>query len=163
MRGYNFFGKPLRLNYARSQSDVIAKMRGTYEDTNKARREQRRLQEIKIKAIKQKKKLIDKFLRMRQDTEEMQVFKKKAGGVEEANNTLFIEGLAKVTKTEVLNELFSGKPGFKEVRHVVEKMVAFVEFENEEHAGLAMMALQGFAIKENNGENTTLRISFAKR
>jgi hypothetical protein len=39
-------GKPLRVNYAKKQSDVIAKMRGTYEESDKAKREQRRTKEI---------------------------------------------------------------------------------------------------------------------
>ena len=39
---YNYFQ---RVNYAKRQSDVIAKMRGTYEESEKAKREQRRIQE----------------------------------------------------------------------------------------------------------------------
>ena len=41
-----FFGKPLRINYAKKQSDVIAKMRGTFEEGDKSKREQRRIQEL---------------------------------------------------------------------------------------------------------------------
>lgn len=32
LRGYVFFGKPLRINFAKKQSDVIAKMRGNFEE-----------------------------------------------------------------------------------------------------------------------------------
>lgn len=39
LRGYVFFGKPLRVNFARKQSDVTAKMRGTFEESDKAKRE----------------------------------------------------------------------------------------------------------------------------
>ena len=46
LRGYIFMGKPLRVNFAKKQSDVIAKMRGTYEESDKAKREQRRTKEI---------------------------------------------------------------------------------------------------------------------
>jgi len=81
LRGYIFMGKPLRVNFAKKQSDVIAKMRGTYEESDKAKREQRRTKEIKEKSIKQKKKLIDKFLRMRQDFDENPMARgRKAGG-----------------------------------------------------------------------------------
>ena len=41
--------------------------------------------------------------------------------------------------------------------------MAFVEFENDDEAAMAMTALGGYSMKENNGESTTLRISFAKR
>lgn len=39
LRGYVFFGKPLRVNYSKKESDVIAKMRGTFEESEKAKRD----------------------------------------------------------------------------------------------------------------------------
>jgi hypothetical protein len=73
----------LRINYAKKESDVIAKMRGTFDEEAKAKREVRKLQENKIRDIKYKKKLIDKLLKLRADTEDMMVVKKQkigAGG-----------------------------------------------------------------------------------
>ena len=81
----------------------------------------------------------------------------------ETNNILYVEGLSKVTQTPVLNEWFSRFLGFKEVRHIPEKQVAFIEFENDDEAGMAMQASLGHKIMENNGESTTLRITFSKR
>ena len=46
MRGVMFYGKPMRINYAKSESDVTRKMRGTFEETEKAKREQKRVQEL---------------------------------------------------------------------------------------------------------------------
>jgi RNA recognition motif-containing protein len=43
LRGYIFFGKPLRINYAKKESDVIAKMRGTFDEEDKAKREVKKL------------------------------------------------------------------------------------------------------------------------
>jgi hypothetical protein len=40
-----FFGKPLRLNFSKKNSDVIAKMRGTFDEEAKAKRERRKTQE----------------------------------------------------------------------------------------------------------------------
>lgn len=45
LRGYIFFGKPLRLNFAKKESDVIAKMRGIFDEEAKAKREKRKMQE----------------------------------------------------------------------------------------------------------------------
>ena len=45
LRGYIFFGKPLRLNFAKKESDVIAKMRGTFDEEAKAQRERRKIQD----------------------------------------------------------------------------------------------------------------------
>lgn len=39
----------MRVNYAKKQSDVTAKMRGTFEESEKARREQRRVKELSNK------------------------------------------------------------------------------------------------------------------
>ena len=69
LRGYVFFGKPMRVNYSKKESDVIAKMRGTFEESDKAKREQRRIKELKEKSIKAKKKQIDKLMKIRQDND----------------------------------------------------------------------------------------------
>lgn len=100
LRGYQFFGKPLRVSYARKQSDVIAKMRGTFEESEKAKRETRRVQELKVKSVKAKKRLIDKLMKMRQDSEDMPVFKRSRETL--ANTKLMVEGLAKGTPTQTL-------------------------------------------------------------
>jgi SepF-like predicted cell division protein (DUF552 family) len=68
---------------------VIAKMRGTFDEEQKATREQRKFGEIsnfiylnniiiiEIREIKHKKKLIDKFLKLREATEDILTSKKK--------------------------------------------------------------------------------------
>ena len=163
LRGYVFFGKPLRVGFAKAQSDVIAKMRGVFEESERARREQKRVQEKKQRSVKQKRKLIDKFLKLRQENDAMMDIKARAGGgamldSSEANNTLFVEGITKQTPTAALNDLFSSFPGFKEVRHITEKMVAFIEFEGEYQAGVALRERQGAMV-----EGSQIRVSYAKR
>ena len=95
----------------------------------------------------------------------MMAYKKPAKGSldVESNNILFIEGLSPVTSSSQLNELFTSFPGFKETRHIVEKMVAFVEFDDDHNSSAALSSLDGFSFKEKNGDTTVLRISFAKR
>ena len=46
LRGHMFFGKPLRINYAKKESDVTKKMRGTFEESEKTSRETKRVQEL---------------------------------------------------------------------------------------------------------------------
>lgn len=84
-------------------------------------------------------------------------------GETESNNIIFVEGLSKVSKTQNLIDLFSRYSGYVEVRHISEKQVAFIEFNNDENAAVAMSEMNGYAIKESNGETSTLRITFAKR
>mmetsp|Transcript_23736 Transcript_23736/g.23422 ORF Transcript_23736/g.23422 Transcript_23736/m.23422 type:complete len:87 (+) Transcript_23736:374-634(+) len=65
LRGYVFFSKPLRINFAKRESDVISKMRGTYDEEAKAQREQKNIKEKHEREIKRKKKLIDKLIKLR--------------------------------------------------------------------------------------------------
>ena len=32
LRGYPFFGKPLRLNFAKKEADVVTRLNGTFDD-----------------------------------------------------------------------------------------------------------------------------------
>ena len=57
-----FFGKPLRLNYAKSDSDFNSKMKGTF-DAGVAKKRQNKNQEfVKIREQKAKRKIIDKVI-----------------------------------------------------------------------------------------------------
>ena len=79
------------------------------------------------------------------------------------NKILFVEGLSLVTKTAILEDVFQKFQGYKEVRHIHEKKVAFVEFDNEDFSTMAMSNVNGYQISEANGEVSTLRISYAKK
>ena len=110
--------------------------------------------------------MIDKLLKLRQDTEEMMMHKKpmlRPGVGEEANHILFVEGLSNTTSHSKLISLFANFAGFKEVRHVPEKRVAFIEFDMDMQAATALQEMNGHSFREDNGETTTLRITFAKR
>ena len=84
-------------------------------------------------------------------------------GEVQTNTKLLVEGLSKTTPTQILQNLFEGYPGFKDVNHIIQKQVAFIEFETDDLAGAAMMALNNYSFKETNGEQVTLRISYMKR
>jgi len=63
-----------------------------------------------------------------------------------------------------LQNLFENYPGFKDVNHVIQKQVAFIEFESEEFAGASMMALNGYSFKDpSSGEQVQLRIQYMRR
>lgn len=70
LRGTMFFGKPLRLNYAKRLSDVIAKMKGTFDESSKAKREDNQKVGIASKEIKKKKKLIDRLFMLREQVKQ---------------------------------------------------------------------------------------------
>ena len=80
--------------------------------------------------------------------------------VGEPNRTLFVEQLPEGTKEDMVKVLFSQFPGFVGARMVPGKdSLAFVDFEGEGQAGIALQGLQGFKI----GGGCEIRLSFAKK
>jgi len=161
MQGFPFYDKPMRLDFAKQDSDIIAKMNGSFVE-----RPRRPTGELTSKAKKSK--------------------KPKAGGpgagagvgisppvgggggggpmhnVDNAppNQILFLSNLPEETNEMMLSMLFNQFPGFKEVRLVPGRHdIAFVEFETEMQSAAARDALQGFKITPT----TAIKISFAKK
>jgi len=75
------------------------------------------------------------------------------------NHILFVENLPQKYTEEMLVPLFKEFPGFKEIRLIASKNVAFVEYADELQAGIAMTGLQGFNLTEENA----LALSYAKQ
>jgi len=67
-------------------------------------------------------------------------------GASDPNRTLFVENLPGEATDTMLSMLFRQYPGFQEVRLIPGRAVAFVDYENEHQAGMAMQGLQGFAM-----------------
>lgn len=68
LRGYMFYGKPLRLNFSRKESDFIAKLRGTFDDAVIKKREVVHVEDSRVREIKARRKIINKLLKLRQQT-----------------------------------------------------------------------------------------------
>jgi len=146
MQGFPFYDKPMRIAYSRSDSDIIAKMKGTFQE-----RPKRAPGESKKKSKKAKAAAAHQL-----------------GGGSGAgpgpdappNQILFLTNLPQETNEMMLSMLFNQFPGFKEVRLVPGRHdIAFVEFENELQSAAARDALQGFKITPT----TAMKISFAKK
>jgi len=163
MQGFPFYDKPMRIAYCKKDSDVIAKMKGTFVERPKKKR-------VVPEEPKKKKK------QMRQDANPMAAMAPTpvqmvttpavpAGGPasipeQPPHHILFLTNLPEETNEMMLSMLFNQFPGFKEVRLVPGRYdIAFVEFENEVQAGAAKDALQGFKITPTNA----MKISFAKK
>ena len=70
------------------------------------------------------------------------------------------QGLPESIEASVLKALFVQFPGFREVRLIEARPgIAFVEFENEMQAGVALAGLQSFKVDEDH----TMIITYAKR
>jgi RNA recognition motif-containing protein len=90
---------------------------------------------------------------MRRDNEDNPLGRKGAAGKvgfgeQQSDTKLFVEGLTKNTSIQILQNLFENQPGFKDINHVVQREVAFIEFETEDMAGAAMSSLNNYTFKE---------------
>ncbi|XP_030464362.1 U2 small nuclear ribonucleoprotein B''-like isoform X2 [Syzygium oleosum] len=158
MQNFPFYDKPMRIQYAKEKSDCIAKADGTY-----VMREKKKKQEEKAERK-----------RRAEDTQTANGSAAEANGGPTAsyrpgtagsqetapNNILFVQNLPVETTSQMLQLLFVQYPGFKEVRMVEAKPgIAFVEYEDDVQAGMAMQHLQGFKITAQN----PMAINFAKK
>lgn len=145
-QGFNFYGKPLKIDYAKQKSDIVARKDGSFVQ--------------RPKKVKEEKKVVEK--RKRDPAEE-------TGGAAGAalappvpkapklvvNNVphriLFAQQLPSDITQETLVNLFAAYPGFQEVRMVPGKReIAFVEFSETVQAGIALQQLGGFKLNETN-------------
>lgn len=176
MQGFPFYDKPMRIQYAKIDSDLISKMKGTFMERPKKVRKQAAPVEDPIEAKKSKKKAAKEQARLihaqQQQMQTMSVQPQQvnqppppaptATGVPEQppNQILFLTNLPEETSEMMLSMLFNQFPGFKEVRLVPNRHdIAFVEFENEMQSAAAKLALHGFKITPTHA----MKISFAKK
>lgn len=184
MQGFPFYDKPMRIQYSKKDSDIIAKMKGTFVERPKRKKEDE--PEVKKKRKGQS----------QQARQAAAMAAQAAGGAtlpgvpqqvpaqqpaqpaqqpapaqqapaapsaipeQPPNQILFLTNLPEETNEMMLSMLFNQFPGFKEVRLVPGRHdIAFVEFENEVQSAAAKDALQGFKITPSNA----MKISFAKK
>lgn len=156
----NNFCSLQRINYSKTDSDLIAKLKGTY--TERPKKPKRVIQPVDEEAKKAKKRA--------KDHAKQHGTMSYAGGQmgmsnaavpeQPPNQILFLTNLPDETSEMMLSMLFNQFPGFKEVRLVPNRHdIAFVEFENEVQSGAAKDALQGFKITPSHA----MKISFAKK
>merc|ERR1712153_248434 len=122
LQGFNFLGREVKLEFARSKSFATAKRDGTFKPMQK--------EAEKRKAA----------------AAEAQV-----EGSEEPNSILFVQGLPREVNAMMLEMLFKQFKGFLEARMVPGKPgIAFVEYNSEAQSGTAMHGLQGFKVTAAN-------------
>ncbi|XP_028414832.1 U1 small nuclear ribonucleoprotein A-like [Dendronephthya gigantea] len=163
MQGFPFYDKPMRIQYAKSKSDAIAKLQGTYTPREKRPREKKTEEAKKAPAKKAAAKQPNRAapqVAMQPNMMPHMVPMQQPDVPALPNKILFLTQLPPETTQMMLAMLFNQFPGFREVRLVPGKSdIAFVEFDNEIQAGTAKDALQGFKITPTNA----MKITFAKK
>eukprot|EP00930_Biecheleria_cincta_P103508 TRINITY_DN954_c0_g1_i1.p1 TRINITY_DN954_c0_g1~~TRINITY_DN954_c0_g1_i1.p1 ORF type:complete len:259 (-),score=60.04 TRINITY_DN954_c0_g1_i1:25-801(-) len=177
LQGFPFYNKPMRIMYAKTKSDVVAKADGTYverpkkivkrEDLRKGKTataapapEERTFQASTPAATRTAAPPVTPSQKNIQDRigwnpnqtagpasgSGAQAAAPKQAAPSEPNKTLFVENLPGEATDTMLSMLFRQYPGFQEVRLIAGRGVAFVDYQNEYQAGMAMQGLQGFAM-----------------
>jgi len=161
MQNFPFYDKPMRIQFAKGKSDIIAKIDGTYvEKIKKKTNEKRKATEEAVDASKKSKKSDQKPEKKKTDKKEEGSAAHLQPKQQPPNKILFVENLPEQTTDLMLSMLFQQFPGFKEVRMVSGKSgIAFVEFESEIEAGVALNGLQHFKITQTH----LMVISYAKK
>ncbi|XP_072915421.1 U2 small nuclear ribonucleoprotein B'' [Hemitrygon akajei] len=158
LQGFPFYGKPMRIQYAKTDSDLVSKMRGTFADKEKKKEKKKAKTQEQIAANKK----ANQATTQTTTANSNQTTSSTAQQVPDnpPNYILFLTNLPEETNEMMLSMLFNQFPGFKEVRLVPGRHdIAFVEFENEGQAGAARDALQGFRITPSHA----MKITYAKK
>ncbi|GAB2234109.1 hypothetical protein Droror1_Dr00003346 [Drosera rotundifolia] len=162
MQNFPFYDKPMRIQYAKTKSDCVAKADGSFVPREKKKKQEEKAE--RKRRAEDTQQPVANGSTYRNNGASAPVFRKSGAGAHEAaavpNNILFIQNLPHETTSLMLQALFQQYPGFREVRMIEAKPgIAFVEFEDEEQSSIAMDALQGFKITPSH----PMEVTYAKK
>jgi len=150
MNNFMLYHKPLRVAYAKSKSDVIAKRDGSYKP-RPAKRKRGDVKDGKVKFKFQKGDTkagvqVDKKPHVKTETS-----KAKASTALLPNRILLIQNLPKEATENMVALLFQASPGFQKVSLIPGYAgFAYVEYRDQRRATDAMNSLQGFVMTAEN-------------
>jgi len=174
MQVFPFYDKPMRIAYAKSKSDAVAKLDNTFVPREKKRGDRRKMEEpARKKPQKQIRQSVpilpqakDSSNGVPSSSSSSSSSSQQAAGSgnstppELPNQILFLSNLPDETTEIMLSMLFQQFPGYKEVRLVPGRHdIAFVEFEDAEQARSAKETLDGFKITPTHA----MAITFARK
>lgn len=143
--GFPFMNKPIRIDFAKTKSDAVAKQDGTYDEEKVEERKKMRRDawEAKVQAALQK---------------EQEGVGRASGGKKEGTSnprcTILVENIPKEANEGMLLLVFQRFAGLQEVR--MGAGTAHVEYDNEEGASAAVAGLQGFKLATDKPMKLTI-------
>jgi len=137
-QGFSFFGKDLAIEYARAKSDRISKRDGDY--VPKAKRQKMAVPAQDVAPEEEEEEKEDK-----EKDEEAPAPPATTAAEAPPSKILLAQQLPTECNEMMLGMLFQQYAGYKEVR-LPRAGLAFIEFEDEAHATIAMKALNGFKL-----------------
>lgn len=181
LQNFAFLDKPMRIQYSKTKSDVVAHEDGTYRPRHKGDdKAEKEAKKPAMPSLRQKGLAPPAAAKGKGKGEEAGKGKDApkmtpppagpgaaavggGGGDDEAggnpSNVLFVENLPAEVNEMMLTMLFRQYPGFQEARLIKGRNVAFIEYADELQAGIAKHGLQGFMVTPE----MSLKIAFAKQ
>jgi len=153
MNNFLFYHKPLRVSYAKTKSDAVAKRDGSF----KPRPPKRKKGDVKDGKMKFNLKgdtkdgvQVDKKLGVKSETTKSTI-QTQQKPVLPSNRILLIQNLPKEATENMVTMLFQASPGFQKVSLIPGYAgFAYCEYKDEQLATEAMNSLQGFKITAEN-------------
>jgi U2 small nuclear ribonucleoprotein B'' len=166
LQDFELYGRPLKIDFALTKSDAVAKLDGTWRQDGRTRKVRYGIEDVDgMDGIDGIERMDGTDGRGGGGGSGGAGWKRKApvataGVIGEPNKTLFVENLPEGTREEMVKVLFGQFPGYSAARMVPGKPgLAFVDFESEQQAGIALTGLQGFKI----GASHEMVLSYAKK
>ena len=161
LNNFLFLGSRINIDYAKSKSDIIVKIKGQSSQNNEeyqktgtylTRKRKRMLEYQNIKEEKKEKKkdIVEK-------KESIELDEDIDGECLNENKILFVTGLGKEVNEKMISLVFNKFKGLKDIRFFNGRGFCFVEYDNEINAGTALLSLNNMKLTEN----TTMKISYA--
>jgi RNA recognition motif-containing protein len=161
LNNFLFLGSRINIDYAKSKSDIIVKIKGQSSQNNEeyqktgtylTRKRKRMLeyQNIKEEKKEKKKETVEK-------KESIELDEDIDGECLNENKILFVTGLGKEVNEKMISLVFNKFKGLKDIRFFNGRGFCFVEYDNEINAGTALLSLNNMKLTEN----TTMKISYA--
>jgi len=154
MQSFPFYDKQMRIQFAKTKSDALAKLDGTYvERSKRVAREEDDDDSNDNKKMRVDDGAVEEVLAPQQPA---------VVEMEEAepHSILFLTGLPQGVTQDMLKPLFGQFPGLKDIRMVPSRLdIAFIEYDDVSQATIAKNELSNFQITPTY----QLQVNFAKK
>ena len=156
LNNFLFLGTRINVEYAKSKSDIIVKIKGQsninnqeyQKNGNYLLRKRKRLLEYENIKEKKKEKIKNK--------ENSVMMEDIDGECLEENKILFVNGFGDEVNEKMIYLVFNKFKGLKDIRFFNGRGFCFVEYDNEINAGTALLSLNNMKITDNS----TMKISY---
>uniref|UniRef100_A0A6A7G6G6 U2 small nuclear ribonucleoprotein B n=1 Tax=Hirondellea gigas TaxID=1518452 RepID=A0A6A7G6G6_9CRUS len=156
MPNFPFYGKAMRIAFAKSKSDVLSHREGDFTTARKRKHDSSASSAMNGVSDEESKSSNSQRKRTPQQIKTASA----SIPVGAPNNILFVQNFPHETTQTMLTMLFQQYNGFKDVRTIAGKPgICFVDYGTDYEAAKALDALQGFSIKSNH----PMQISYAKK